>query len=111
MESLYSFTTTALAETPDHLFELFIGVRQGGPESPFLYNLYMDYVMFLNLKYRIPQEASQNNRINVGYTQIDWIDYADDLVLVLESTYDIEKAINLLNCAFKRFNPFNPIRS
>ena len=116
LESLYSFTTTALAETPDDLFELFIGVRQGGPESPLLYNLYMDYVMrvflddckkhgikFLNLKYRIPQEASRSNRMNVGCTQIDWIGYADDLVLAFESTDDLEKAINLLNCAFKRF--------
>ena len=29
LESLYSYIITALAETPDDLFELFIGVRQG----------------------------------------------------------------------------------
>ena len=44
-ESLYSYTTTALTETPNGMFELTVGVRQGGPESPMLYNLYMDFVM------------------------------------------------------------------
>ena len=45
IESLYHYTTTALSETPDDVFELTTGVRQGGPESPPLYNLFMDYVM------------------------------------------------------------------
>ena len=45
LETLYSYTTTSLAETPDDLFELTLGVRQGGPESPPLFNLYIDYVM------------------------------------------------------------------
>ena len=57
IESLYSFTTTALAETPDDIFRLTSGVRQGGPESPMLYNLYMDYVM------RIFMNASQKQNI------------------------------------------------
>ena len=48
-------------------FDLTVGVRQGGLESPMLYNLYMDFVLriymnlckekginFLNLKYKIP---------------------------------------------------------
>ena len=34
LETLYSYTTTSLAETPDYLFELTLGVREGGPESP-----------------------------------------------------------------------------
>ena len=71
LESLYSHTTSALAETPEDPFELTIGVRQGGPESPMLYNLYMDFVMrifmessknsgikFLKLRYKIPNLAS-----------------------------------------------------
>ena len=45
IESLYSYTTTALTEAPDDVFELTAGVRQGGPESPLLYNLYMDFIM------------------------------------------------------------------
>ena len=40
IQTLYDHTTTALTETPDEKFELTTGVRQGGPESPMLYNLY-----------------------------------------------------------------------
>ena len=71
LESLYSHTTTALAETPEDIFEITLGVRQGGPESPILYILYMDFVMrifldtckskdiqFLELNYKIPDSAS-----------------------------------------------------
>ena len=53
------------------MFEKRSGVRQGGPESPMLFNLFVDFVMrtflkdykaagikFLNLRYRIPEPAS-----------------------------------------------------
>ena len=50
IESLYSSTTTALKETPGDKFTLTRGVRQGGPESPMLYNLYMEFVMRLYLE-------------------------------------------------------------
>jgi len=36
LEKLYKYTTTALAETPDDVFQLLLGVRRGGPESPVL---------------------------------------------------------------------------
>ena len=45
LESIYQHTTSSLAETPDDISELLAGVRQGGPESPPLFNLYMDFVM------------------------------------------------------------------
>ena len=50
IEALYTYTTTSLAETPDDVFEMGLGARQGGPESPPLYNLYMDYVMRVFMK-------------------------------------------------------------
>jgi len=52
---------------PDDIFEFLSGIRQGGPESPPLYNLYMDYVMhtcevedikFLKLNFRIRATAT-----------------------------------------------------
>ena len=54
----YSHTTTALSQNPDDEFKLTVGVRQGGPESPMLYNLYMDFVM------RIFVDACKDKQIN-----------------------------------------------
>ena len=45
LQTLYSNTKTALDGDMNNVFQTYVGVRQGGPESPFLYNLYMDYVM------------------------------------------------------------------
>ena len=45
LHTLYESLTTALSETPEDIIELILAVRQGGPESPSLYNLFMDYAM------------------------------------------------------------------
>ena len=116
IESLYSFTTTALAETPDDIFRLTSGVRQGGPESPMLYNLYMDYVMrifmnasqkqnirFLKLKFYIPRSASGTGRDTTGMQLVDWIGYADDLLLFFEDEKSLCKGIKLLDEIFDRY--------
>ena len=121
IEALYTYTTTSLAETPDDVFELGLGVRQDGPESPPLYNLYMDYVMrvfmkayeernikFMKLKYRIPSTArtreERRNKSDFGSHNVDWIGYADDLVLVFEDTDNLQKGLDTLNETFKRYH-------
>ena len=84
LQSLYSYTTSALAQSPDDMFEITLGVRQDGPESPMLFNFYLDYVMrifretnnakniqFLCLKYLIPSSATRNNRAITGEHSID----------------------------------------
>ena len=38
LKALYTYRTAALSETPEDKFEIKVGVRQGGPESPMLYN-------------------------------------------------------------------------
>ena len=45
LQTLYESLTTALSETPEDVIKLILDVRQGGPESPPLYHLFMDYVM------------------------------------------------------------------
>ena len=110
LELLYSHTTTALAEEPEK-------GSLGEPESPMLFNLYLDFVMriyhqscskskikFLTLKYRIPRSASHSNQERVGYQQIDWIGYADDIFLVFESKRDLQQGLNLLDETFKFFH-------
>ena len=97
LESLYSSTNTSLQESPNDTFELTVGVRQGGPESPLLYNLYMDFVMriyvekcrhqgirFLQLNYKIPVTVSSTKKTAAGDTTIDWGGYDDDLMLFFD---------------------------
>lgn len=59
LENLYKHTTNVLTQDPDHPFVTKSGVRQGGPESPPLFNLYIDWVMRLFI-----YECEQNNQIN-----------------------------------------------
>ena len=116
LDSLYQHTTTSLAETPDDIFETVSGVRQGGPESPILYNLYMDYVMrvfmekcnkkdisFLKLKHLIPSLATRSKKDLSGSYLIDWIGYADDLILTFTTKSSLQIALTELNDTFSRF--------
>ena len=120
LEAVYKQTTTSLAETPDDIFELFSGVRQGGPESPPLYNLYMDFVMrifneeceksgikFLEFIYRIKSTATTRRERQQKYQgkhKVDWVRYADDVEMFFETAVDLQKALSLLDKIFKRFN-------
>ena len=88
-------------------FQTSSGVRQGGPESPFLFNLYLDFVMrlilekshlnddikFFDHQYRISTSSlSQADRLltrkkNINLSDLStlpWCSYVDDLVLFLK---------------------------
>ena len=121
LETLYSYSTTSLAETPDDLFELTLGVRQGGPESPPLFNLYIDYVMrvfmglceknnvkFLTLRYRVPSAATTREeryqRADVGEHDVNWSGYADDLALIFSNKDNLQNGLNTLDETFRRFH-------
>ena len=90
-----------------------LGARQGGLESPLLYNLYMDYVMrvfmnlceeriikFLKLNYRIPSTATTReeryNKTDSGCHKMDWVGYADYLGLVFEDVENLQKGPEVL---------------
>ena len=121
LETLYSYTTTSLAETPDDSFELTLGVRQGGPESPPLYNLYIDYVMrvfmglcekknikFPTLRYRVPSTATTREeryqRTDVGEQDVNWSGYADDLALIFSDKDNHQDGLNIHDETFRRFH-------
>ena len=122
IESVYDYTTTALPEDNEEIFEIIMGVRQGGPESPVLFNLYIDYVMRIFLRrcgeknikffkygcYAIRSGASNTESIHLnlgvyGNAVIDWIGYADDLVLCFLDEECLADTINLLDSPFKRY--------
>ena len=108
------------------VFETTSGVRQGGPESPFLFNLYIDFVMRLMIersrdvptleffvhKYRINSNSiSRDERLSMrknnlrasGISTLPWCGYADDLVLFLQNELSLQIATNLLNEIFTKF--------
>ena len=117
-EALYRFSTTELKGDPQISFETRSGVRQGGAESPMLFNLYLDYVLrvylnncmktnikFHQLQYRINDAARINKRdkdykgnfVNVGSA------YADDVALLFEDTDNLQQGLHILNKTFEEF--------
>jgi len=95
------------------------GVRQGGPESPPLFNLYIDFVMrtfmtqaneygfdFFKFKYRIPSTRTgrrEKRGNDFGISTLDWAGYADDIVLYLMSLTSLQASLPLIDSIFKRF--------
>ena len=124
LEKLYEQTSLTFPEA-DETFSTTFGVRQGGPESPLLFNLYVDYVMrifvskckdeniqFYEHSYRInPRSISRDERLEMrrkniasyGTKVIPWNGYADDLILFLLTTTDLQKSTDLLDEIFTAF--------
>ena len=118
LETLYASTTTALAGHELDMFIIELGVRQGGSESPLLFNLYIDYVLrvflvectrqnieFVKLKYSIPKSVFVSNSPfgEYGENMFNWIGYADDLVLAFADRENLKKGLRVLDEVFKRF--------
>ena len=116
LKTLYSSTSTSMNK--DSEFNIESGVRQGGPESPILFNLYIDYVMrelqeefkkskvkFFRLKYSIPGPASDktDNFGVYGDLDFDWVGYADDLVMAFADNDSLRNGIKMVDNTFKRF--------
>ena len=119
-QSIYRYTTTKLIGSNNDSFEITTGVRQGGPESPTLFNLYIDYIMrvflsrarlkgirFVKTIYSIPGIATlPKNEFdlgNYGESEFNWIGYADDLVLAFDDMLSLEMGLKLLNCTLKEY--------
>ena len=124
LDNLYKRTTLTFDKTKS-TFQTTSGVRQGGPESPFLFNLFIDYVMrvFINKSqnenikfyehhYRIncrtiSREIRLQMRLNDqkfdGNMDLPWCGYADDLILFIQSRTDLQKAADLLDQIFDHF--------
>ena len=110
MEELYRKTECAMKNNPDDYFETTSGVRQGGSESPCLFNLYLDYIMRLYCekakesglsiayKFRIKDQVRHRGETNYrGTATYEWLGYADDLVLPTSSIDHLQSAADILN--------------
>ena len=113
-EALYSSTSAHLSEDEvDQAFQVSAGVRHGGPESPSLCCLLMDWVMRIfteraeklglhgvKLKYNIASAATNRSERAEhpmrSELNILWAGFADDIRLFFTSELDLEKGIKLL---------------
>ena len=116
MEELYRKTEAALKTSEDpKYFEMTSGVRQGGPESPNLFNLYLDYIMRIYNKkvkdlgivveynYRIKDQARKRGETYRGRGEFPWLGYADDLTLIAATTENLQLAADTIADLLSRF--------
>ena len=121
LRKLYDGTKAYIAGTKV-LFDLLVGCRQGGLESPTLFNYYFDFVLKvcaeeidrkfpegwgLSFDYRIPGECSnrqQRQDKNMhGVEFIKWLLYADDLVLFCPNITQAQEIMIIMNSFCIRF--------
>ena len=114
--------TTASIKGMGTVFDVLIGCRQGGQESPCLFNYYFDYVLKvaaeeidkqfpngwgIGMRYAIShlctnRQQRGRGRMN-GIETIRWILYADDAVLFCKTPEEAHKILNIINDTCKRF--------
>ena len=122
LENLYGSTKSFMSGEDQNkdAFETSSGVRQGGNESPNLFNLYMDYALrvykarcdaagldHLDISYTIPNECTNRDQRSRapsrGKCTDDDSGYADDLGIHAWSSNDLEKRMVILHAVFKEF--------
>ena len=121
LEKLYRQTSLTFDQA-NLTFKTTSGVRQGGPESPILFTLYIDFVMrtflekanlkgieFFQHKFRINLKSLTRDeryllrdKIN-GISPLSWSGYADDLVLFLIDKIGLSQSTDLLDDVFVSF--------
>ena len=114
--------TTASIKGMKTAFKVLVGCRQGGQESPVLFNYYFDFVLKvaaseidkafpngwgLEFPFNIPhvcsnREQRRQQRLN-GTEFIKWILYADDVVLFSKTVQEAESILNILYTTCKRY--------
>ena len=121
LRKLYDGTTAFISGTKTH-FDILVGCRQGGLESPTLFNYYFDFVLKicseeidrkfpdgwgLSFDYRIPGECTNREQRRLkkmhGTEIIKWLLYADDLVLFCPNLSQAQDIIIIMNSVCKRF--------
>ena len=119
LKAVYTGTIAAIKHTVDQ-FQIHTGCRQGGIESPMIFNIYMDFVLRcaehevqskypesgLKYSYQINIEASTREQRKLhGLRGNDWLRmllYADDIVLFCENIEELQGVIDIYNRTFKQ---------
>ena len=114
--------TTASIKGMKTKFEVLVGCRQGGQESPIVFNYYFDFVLKiaaseidkafpegwgLKFPFRIPNicsnRAQRARQPLSGVEIIRWILYADDVALLARSIQEAEQLLTIINITCKRY--------
>ena len=71
----------------------------------FVHTCKSEKISFINFKYRLPSTVRQEKEKTIldryGYCTLDWIGYADDLVIAFADNVSLQKGIILLDEIFK----------
>ena len=121
LKKIYDHTTAYISGTKAK-FDILIGCRQGGLESPTCFNYYFDFVLKVCgneidkhfpdgwgvlFEFRIPNECTNrqqraNGKVH-GQELMKLILYADDLVLFCTSIEEAHNILKIINHTCKRF--------
>lgn len=121
LKKLYEGTTASIRGMKAK-FDVLVGCRQGGQESPCLFNYYFDYVLKIaahrideafpegwgiEFDYNIPymcsnREQRENGRLS-DTELVRMILYADDLVLFCKSVQEAEGVLYIIHTTCKQF--------
>jgi exonuclease III len=120
LKAFYTGTSAAIKGSKV-FFKTFSGCRQGGVESPVIFNIYLDFVLrcvehevlqkFPNtgLKYSfvIPGHCSTRQQRSIhrlsGTERLRMILYADDIVLLCNDINELSEIVNIYDKTFARF--------
>lgn len=120
LKALYTGTSAAIKGSKQ-LFQVFSGCRQGGIESPIIFNIYLDFVLRcaeheilerfpdtgLHYSYLIPGHCSTRQQRSVqglsGVQRLRMILYADDIVLLSNDIDELSEIVNLYDATFTRY--------
>ena len=110
--------TTASIKGMKTSFDVLIGCRQGGQESPCIFNYYFDYVLKVaaheidkefpdgwgipyqfEISHLCSNRSQRRNGKLHGREIMKWILYADDVLLFCTTIAEAEKILNILNDA------------
>ena len=113
--------TSAAIKGSKVFFQTFTGCRQGGLESPVLFNIYIDFVLRcaehkvlqifpntgLEYSYRIPGHCSTREQRSVhglsGTQRLRMILYADDIAVLSNDIDELAEILNIYDKTFTRF--------
>ena len=108
MEELYRKTESVM-KGEEQYFETTSGVRQGGSESPILFNLFLDYIMRVynyrakelelgvSYRYRFKDQVRERGEKYKGQGEFYWVGYADDLVLTAKDLETMQKCADIIS--------------